>query len=164
MKPPLIEIHVSDTAQSLLPLGLDLDRLVQIAVHAYPACLAAARPPHNVLTDLTEIEVTLLSDPEIAAVHGEFLGDPTPTDVITFHHGEILISLDTAARQAAQHTFSPSDEVALYLIHGLLHLAGWDDHEPTEAAAMANLQHTLLSAALTQTSLSQPHPLSRLLG
>lgn len=145
---PTIEIHVSEEAQPLMPAGLDTDRLIQIARHAYPACLAAARPDQNVLTDLSEIEVTLLSDSEIAAVHGEFLADPTPTDVITFHHGEILISLDTAARQAAVHGLSTPDETALYLIHGLLHLAGWDDHDPEEAAEMAALQHSLLKAAL----------------
>lgn len=145
---PAIEIHVSEEAQSLMPAGLDPDRLIQIARHAHPACLAAARPDQNVLADLSEIEVTLLSDPEIAVVHGEFLDDPTPTDVITFHHGEILISLDTAARQAPAHGLSAPDETALYLIHGLLHLAGWDDHDPDEAAEMAVLQHSLLKAAL----------------
>lgn len=156
MQPPLIEIHVSDAAEPLLPAGLNLARLVLIAEHAYPACLAAARPEQNVLAQLTELEVTLLSDLEIAGVHGEFLDDPTPTDVITFHHGEILISLETAARQAPLHGFNAADEVTLYLIHGLLHLAGWDDHDPTEAAAMATLQHSLLTAALNAVPMPSP--------
>jgi probable rRNA maturation factor len=154
MPPPLIEVHISSAAESLVPPELDIAHLAQLGSHALPACLAAARPTENVLAHLTEIEVTLLSDPEIAAIHGEFLDDPTPTDVITFHHGEILISLDTAARQAPEHGLSLRDEIALYLIHGLLHLAGWDDHDPTEATAMASLQRDLLAAALT----AHPHP------
>jgi probable rRNA maturation factor len=147
-EPPLIEIHLTPAAELLAPPSLT--RLQQIGRHALPACLAAALPADNVLADLSEIEITLMTDPEIASVHGEFLDDPTPTDVITFHHGEILISLDTAARQAATHGLSIPDETALYLIHGLLHLAGWDDHDPAAAAAMAALQQTILRQTLTE--------------
>lgn len=145
---PVIEIHITPDAEKLSPPCLT--RLEQIGHHALPSCIAAARPTDNVLTGLSEIEVTLMTDPEIAAIHGEFLDDPTPTDVITFHHGEILISLNTAARQAATHGLSVPDETALYLIHGLLHLAGWDDHDPTSATAMANLQQTILQQILTE--------------
>jgi probable rRNA maturation factor len=81
-------------------------------------------------------------------VHADFLDDPTPTDVITFHHGEILISLDTAARQAAEYRLPYEHEAALYIIHGLLHLGGWDDHNPTEAADMKTLQERILKEAL----------------
>ena len=114
-----------------------------------PLCLQSPGVDENVLAGLQDIEVTLVSDAEIAAVHGEFLDDPTPTDVITFHHGEILISLETATRQAAQHGLSVAHETALYLVHGLLHLAGWDDHDPDSAAAMASLQERLLMTALS---------------
>ena len=145
---PVIEIHLTPDAEKLSPPCLN--RLEQIGRHALPACLAAALPSENVLADLSEIEVTLMTDPEIATIHGEFLDDPTPTDVITFHHGEILISLDTAARQTPTHGLSLPDETALYLIHGLLHLAGWDDHDPAAAAAMATLQQTILQQILTE--------------
>jgi len=107
------------------------------------------RPQHNVLTELSEIEVTLMTDPEIAAIHGEFLDDPTPTDVITFHHGEILISLETAARQSATHGLTPPDETALYLIHGLLHLAGHDDATPADREKMEAAQEIIVSAIWT---------------
>ena len=145
---PVIEIHLTPDAEKFSPPCLN--RLEQIGRHALPACLAAALPSENVLADLSEIEVTLMTDPEIATIHGEFLDDPTPTDVITFHHGEILISLDTAARQSLSHGLSFPDETALYLIHGLLHLAGWDDHDPAAAAAMATLQQSILQRTLTE--------------
>ncbi len=97
------------------------------------------------LSALEEVEISIISDGEIARVHGEFLGDPTPTDVITFHHGEILISADTAARQGAEHGQPRDHELALYLIHGLMHLAGWDDHESAEGAEMARHQEAILA-------------------
>jgi probable rRNA maturation factor len=146
--PPSLEFHLSPGAESLLPPNLHLDFLERVGLHALPGCLAAAPSPGHPLAALTNIEVTLTSDSEIAAVHAEFLADPTPTDVITFHHGEILISLETAARQAPEHGFTLPHEAALYLIHGLLHLAGWDDHDPGQARAMAALQEDLLRAAL----------------
>ena len=80
----------------------------------------------------------------LARAHADFLGDPTPTDVITFQHGEILISTETAIRQAAEHSHPPLRECALYLIHGLLHLHGHEDHEPAEAEAMKETQERIL--------------------
>mgnify|MGYP000738786712 CR=1 FL=1 len=71
-----------------------LRRAVKAAV---PGCLAQGKEREDaVLATLEEVEITFVDDAEIARVHGEFLDDPTPTDVITFHHGEILISADTA--------------------------------------------------------------------
>jgi probable rRNA maturation factor len=114
------------------------------ARRALPLCLAAAKKRDSDLAELEEIEVSFVSDEDIARVHAEFLNDATPTDIITFPHGEILISLDTAARQAADHGETYEREAALYLIHGLLHLAGWDDHEPTERDEMHRLQARIL--------------------
>lgn len=123
--------------------------LRRVAKAAFPHCLDAEKPgPENVLRSLEEIEVSLISDDEIARVHEEFLQDPTPTDVITFHHGEILISTETAVRQAVEHGQTFDHELALYIVHGLLHLAGWDDHEPSEARAMAETQQRILATAL----------------
>ncbi|MBL9176424.1 MAG: rRNA maturation RNase YbeY [Verrucomicrobiaceae bacterium] len=115
---------------------------------AMPACLAAIKAPDAPLASLPEIEVSIVSDKEIARVHGEFLDDPTPTDVITFHHGEIIISAGTAERQGLEHRHPFDHELALYLIHGLLHLAGWGDHEAAEAREMARRQETILRDAL----------------
>ena len=129
--------------------ALSLPWLRRIGKAALPACLAAAKSPEAALVSLPEIEITIVDDADIARVHGDFLDDPTPTDVITFHHGEILISADTALRQGREHDQSLDHETALYLVHGLLHLAGWDDHEETEAREMARLQEGILRAALS---------------
>lgn len=127
---------------------LPADWLEKIATAAMPQVCANARADDAPILTLEEIEASLISDDEIAGVHAEFLDDPTPTDVITFHHGEILISIDTAARQAAEHGQTRDHELALYLVHGLMHLAGWDDHEPAEAAEMSRLQESILRDAL----------------
>jgi probable rRNA maturation factor len=117
--------------------------LRSVANRALPKCLEKLKQC-SVLQDLEEVEVSLVTDAEIAEVHGEFLGDPTPTDVITFHHGEIHISVETAERQCREHEKTLHEELALYLIHGLLHLAGWDDHDPGDAARMAEEQEEIL--------------------
>jgi len=142
-------ITLSDQQRSPRPPLPWLRRVVKAAM---PACIAAVKSSGAPLTGLEEIEITLISDAEISRVHAEFLGDPSATDVITFHHGEILISADTALRQAAAHGKSLDHETALYAIHGLLHLAGWDDHDPAEAAAMAALQEEILSRAVREVS------------
>ena len=138
------EIHLYDH-QTQQPVALE--KWQALAQRSLPLCLAAAKSPQSDLHSLTEIEISLVSDEDIARVHGEFLSDPTPTDVITFHHGEVLISLDTAQRQAPEHGETYEREVALYIIHALLHLAGWDDHEESEREQM----HRTQSAILDQT-------------
>lgn len=130
---------------------LPLPWLRRIIRCAMPACLAQERMRDDaVLATLPEVEITFLDDAEIARVHHEFLQDSTPTDVITFHHGEILISIETAARQSRDHKQLLEHEVALYAIHGLLHLAGWHDEAYEEAQTMAKLQTQILQQAITK--------------
>jgi len=90
-----------------------------------------------------ELSVVFLTDAALAALHGRFLDDPTTTDVITFAAdpalgtgGEICVSADTAARCARERGADLAGELALYLVHGWLHLAGHDDLEPRRKRAM----------------------------
>jgi probable rRNA maturation factor len=123
----------------------NLPWLRRVVKAALPSCMEALVSSTAPLAELAEVEITIVSDTDIALIHGEFMNDPTPTDVITFHHGEILVSADTALRQGSEHGESLDRELALYMIHGLLHLAGWDDHEPREAALMAERQAGILA-------------------
>jgi probable rRNA maturation factor len=127
---------------------VELAWLRLVLAKALPLCQAEATEPGAPLLQLMEIEASIVSDRAIAKVHGDFLGDPTPTDVITFHHGEILVSADTAARVGPAHGLAFPQELALYLIHGLMHLGGWDDHEAGEAAEMKRRQERILHACL----------------
>lgn len=123
----------------------NLPWLRRVTKKALPYALAVATQSDAPLTQLEEIEITIVSDDEIAQIHADFMNDPTATDVITFHHGEILVSADTALTQGTEHQQSLDMELALYMIHGLLHLAGWDDHEPEEARQMAEHQFRILA-------------------
>lgn len=90
-----------------------------------------------------ELSLVFLTDQELARLHGDFLADPTTTDVITFEGdplhgvaGEICVSADTAARYAKVHGRNFSQELTLYVVHGWLHLAGHDDLIPAKKRAM----------------------------
>jgi len=126
----------------------DLSGLRAAIAKAVPLCLQHLKAPDAPLAQLEEIEISIVTDAAIAKVHAEFLDDPTPTDVITFHHGEIIVSADTAAREGPVHGLSFDDELSLYMIHGLMHLVGWDDHDPDEAAEMKRRQESVLADVL----------------
>jgi len=92
------------------------------------------------LEGVGEIEVSLVSDRVIARVHRRFMKVPGATDVITFEHGEIVVSAETAARYAREHGGRVETEVGLYIIHGILHLNGYDDLEEPAATRMRERQ------------------------
>ena len=99
-----------------------------------------------------EVEVLLTSDAEIKRLNKAFRGKNKVTDVLSFPApaeaegvaGDLAVSLDTAARQAAEHGHSLRDEVRILLLHGLLHLAG-EDHE-TDSGTMAERERELRQA------------------
>ncbi len=96
------------------------------------------------LERLPAVEVVIVSDRVIARVHRQFLGIPGATDVITFPHGEIVVSAVTAARQARQNMEKTDREIARYIVHGFLHLHGHEDADAAEAAAMWQAQERVL--------------------
>jgi len=108
--------------------------------------LKAALPllPRPLPKNLAEIHIVLVDRATIARVHGQFMDDPTETDVITFPYGEILVCPAVAHDRAHELKLMPDDEVLLYGLHGLLHLAGYDDTTPRLAKAMAAAQESLL--------------------
>ena len=90
-----------------------------------------------------ELSLAFLTDAALARIHGDFLDDPTTTDVITFEGnaalgsgGEICVSADTAKTYAAQNYRDFSEELTLYCVHGWLHLAGYDDLVPAKKRLM----------------------------
>lgn len=119
--------------------------LARQAKAALPLCLEASKSPSAALRALDEIEATIVSDERIAAVHGEFLNDPAPTDVITFDHGEILVSADTALKNGQDHGQTLDQELLRCVVHGLLHLGGWTDGHPEDRREMLALQERILA-------------------
>lgn len=109
-----------------------------------PDLLAAPQGPDHVLSRLDTVEISIVDDPTIAAVHGEFLDDPTATDAITFPYGEVLVSCDTAAVYAAAHGLPREEELFRYMVHGLTHLHGYLDYEPADREALFTVQEPLV--------------------
>ncbi|MGE9270785.1 MAG: rRNA maturation RNase YbeY [Verrucomicrobiales bacterium] len=98
---------------------------------------------------LMEVDVALVDDETSDRVHREFMNIPGATDVITFDHGEIVIGLEVARRQACEHGEPEEREVFRYLVHGLLHLAGYEDEEAEDRRRMESIQEALVAMLWT---------------
>ncbi len=124
-----------------------LERLIRKALRAEKVAAA-------------EVSVLLCDDRRIAVLHDEWMGDPTPTDVITFDlsepagmpggggvlRGDIVVSTETAVRMAKEVGSTSRLETAYYVIHGILHLTGHDDLSPGPRRAMRRRERTLMEA------------------
>jgi probable rRNA maturation factor len=89
----------------------------------------------------------LVSDRCMSELHRRFLQLEGPTDVITFQDGEIFLSVETARRHARTLHTSVIKELQLYLVHGLLHLRGFDDKTAAGSRAMKLTQERIVRAA-----------------
>ncbi|MCA3008170.1 MAG: rRNA maturation RNase YbeY [Phycisphaerales bacterium] len=115
------------------------------------------------------VALLLTGDREIGRLHAEFLGDPSPTDVISFavdDGAEIVVSVDTARRVAKEKGHAARAEVALYVVHGLLHVMGWDDVRPRlreqmRAAEAAIMRSLGLAYAPVDVAAAAPRPKRR---
>jgi probable rRNA maturation factor len=104
--------------------------------------------------------VRFASDRELRRVNRDYRGKDKPTDVLSFpggesedegHHlGDILISVPTARRQAAEHGHPPELEIKTLLLHGLLHCLGYD-HEADQG------EMERLERRLRHTWIGEPH-------
>ncbi len=99
-----------------------------------------------------DVSVTFVDEATLTALHGQYLDDPTPTDVISFELGqgagpvgELYVSVDRAREVVAQRGGELEAELALYLVHGVLHLCGYDDHGEQERARMRRAELEVLS-------------------
>lgn len=101
------------------------------------------------------ISIALVDDATIRVINRRHLGHDWPTDVISFGlsdpgdpalAGELVISAEMAAATARRAGCDPSAELALYVVHGLLHLCGRDDRSPDDAAAMRRREGEVLAA------------------
>lgn len=103
-----------------------------------------------------ELSIAFVDDATIARIHDDFMGDPSPTDVITFPAdpametaGEIIVSVDHARSRSEELGEPFSLELSLYLVHGWLHLAGYDDREPEQRRKMRAAEQSTLKVIET---------------
>jgi len=101
------------------------------------------------------VSVALVDDRTIRRLHRAHLGVDTPTDVLSFPAGggpagllgEVVASGETAGREAAARGLAAADELLLYVVHGVLHLLGFDDGAPAARKKMRAAERTALHAA-----------------
>ena len=139
---------------------------IQIELRARKPRVSAARLKKNVRAILKSLgwkkaalSLLLVGDREIRKLNKRYLHHDRPTDVIAFSQlegrplafqskqpflGDLVISLETAARQAEEFGNSFDYELHFYICHGILHLMGYDDHRKKDAAKMENKQKRIL--------------------
>jgi probable rRNA maturation factor len=122
-----------------------LRRFADIALLECALCSADGR-------QLPEVDVAIVSDRVIARVHEQFMNIPGPTDVITFEHGEIVMSAETAVVHSRRYGQAVNIELALYTVHGLLHLNGYEDAAAGDAQRMRKTQERIMKACLERIS------------
>ena len=106
-----------------------------------------------------EISVVLTDDEHIQELNRVYRGSDRPTDVLAFSQiegeqakaqaervalGDVVISVDTAERQAAEQGHALENELDLLIIHGVLHLLGYDDETEADAAEMRRHENRVL--------------------
>ena len=104
-----------------------------------------------------DVGVALVNDEAIRALNSEHLDHDWATDCISFDYsddpapdslrGEVVVSAETARREAEARGKDPAHELLLYVAHGVLHLLGWDDDTPARRDAMNARASEILSGA-----------------
>jgi probable rRNA maturation factor len=127
-----------------------LTALEDIAHQAAQLALEHATEEDSPLSHLATLEVALVDDTTSDQVHRDFMKIEGPTDVITFHHGEIVIGAEVALRQAEEYGEPLAREILRYFVHGLLHLAGHEDAETDERERMECAQEKIVTTLWSQ--------------
>ncbi len=115
--------------------------------------------------DGVELSVVLCDDSFIHPLNRDWRGKDKPTDVLSFSQreggtvqeatpllGDVIISVETAARQGAERSHDLGFEMTVLLVHGILHLLGYDHIEDEEALKMASLEREILASIVVEWS------------
>jgi probable rRNA maturation factor len=125
-------------------IRINVAELQDFAAKAVRKSLQLRNEENTGLRRLDTVFVWLISDRRMASLHRKFMCQSGPTDVLTFQHGEIFISVETARRNARAFGSSLANELCLYIVHGLLHLHGFDDQTQAGAGEMEKIQKKIL--------------------
>jgi rRNA maturation RNase YbeY len=135
-----VDVEIIPAMDGVPPL--DSTRLAELVKYALAASVQAGQ---------WSIAIVLTSDDHLRQLHRDFLGIDDVTDVMTFPDGvdpggEIVISVERAADQGHELGHTTADEVEFLAVHGILHLAGWEDDTPERRARMLARQSALVAA------------------
>jgi len=107
--------------------------------------------------DNAELSILFVNDSQMKELNYKYRGKDTPTDVLAFPMqarqypqllGDVVISIETAKREAKMRGYGLDRELALYLAHGILHLLGYDDIRKSDRKLMSNKETKLLEKLL----------------
>ncbi len=106
------------------------------------------------------VSIVLTDDEHLTRLHDEFMGIPEATDIMTFPDedqpgGDIVISVEQADRQRHDDGWALAQELRFLVLHGVLHLTGWDDATDQLRAAMLDRQREILADFHTGSSSSR---------
>ena len=149
-RPLIVDVVLDDVGWSVLG---DVEAAVIMAANAVGARsdLALGR---------TEATIALSSDAEVATLNGTYRGKPKPTNVLSFPAGnapaggpghdrrflgDIIIARQTVVSEAAGQNIPPINHLQHLIIHGLLHLLGYDHENDADAHAMETLETSILA-------------------
>jgi probable rRNA maturation factor len=115
------------------------------------------RLARQILGPRRSVSIAVVTDPAMRRINRRFLGHDYATDVVSFPlgtdlFGELVISADTARREATVRGIPVEEELLRYVAHGLLHLLGYDDHAPSDRKRMWARQERELGRLLSGKS------------
>jgi probable rRNA maturation factor len=146
----------------LIELQADVDA-TDVDAHALERLAHRALEAEDV-SKPAELSIVLADDATVHALNREYRNTDAPTDVLSFgqeeegdafvrpddasrHLGDVIISIDTARRQAEESGISMQDEVSHLLVHGILHLLGYDHELPDDEQIMRAREDAILGGA-----------------
>jgi probable rRNA maturation factor len=100
-----------------------------------------------------KISIALVDNATIHRLNKQFLDHDEPTDILTFPYsgpgakkleGELILGIEVAIEEAKVRGHTPETELCLYVIHGILHLCGYDDLTKKDAAEMRRMERHYL--------------------
>jgi probable rRNA maturation factor len=134
-----------------------INRQRRVAVSRPRLTRAAQTALDAVGRSASEVEILVVDDAEIARLNGQYLGVHRRTDVLAFPLevpdaggellGQVVISAETARRQAHEVGVPVPLEMDLLATHAILHLVGYDDRDPIEAQLMHRREREILAAS-----------------
>ncbi len=146
-----VDLQIAPTYADLVP-----------AERLRAAARAALKAEEQASAGALELTIVITDDPGIQSLNRDFLGNDTPTDVLAFsaiedggpfvsapgaggYLGDVIVSYPCAVAQAQEHGHSPEQELDLLIVHGILHLLGYDHADDEEKAAMWARQDAILA-------------------
>ena len=152
-----VEIEIALQNQHPIAL-LPWSRAAAAAQKLLSECLSGPLTPMNGGTHV-EVSVLIVTDEAIQALNARWRGKDTPTDVLSWpltepgeplteQLGDVVISRDTAERQALARGWGLEDELALLLVHGILHLLGHEDDTEEGSEKMKRIERNILGKPL----------------